>query len=493
MRRSSLTMLVKTSVLATALVTLSAGGQLAGAQTVDRSHKPAVRPAKRFTFPVTHAQTLDNGLHVVVVENHALPLVVVRLIPGADSLADPPGKEGLFALDTAMLREGTSSSSAEQQSATMAALGNAVSPLRFTTIVQNFDASLALMGDMLLHPAFPQAAFDRQKATMLATVDAQRGVTSTTARRILFAKLFGDVHPMARSVLATHGAVASITRDDVVRFHETLIRPNTSTGSIIVGDVRESEAMPMAIARRKCSADWKRGGPASVTDFHAVAGLPPALANHDLPPRSSRASANAHVRRHAGSHPRVARLRAARDDGSQMLGATPASRIQQNLRDRHSYVYAATPAAVVWRREPIPSMIYGSAAVAPPTTDSALIEWVAELRGMSERPPSEQEMTLARGSLLGTLPSQIETDAGVADRVAYLVQNDLPLDFYDMYVLRIQAVTPKEVRDAAARTVDTGRLVIVIAGDRAALEPALRAAHIAPVAVVDDNGDASVR
>ena len=95
---------------------------------------------------------------------------------------------------------------------------------------------------------------------------------------------------------------------------------------------------------------------------------------------------------------------------------------------------------------------------------------------------------LARGALTGALPAQIETDDLVANRVMSMLQNDVPLDFYSSYGTRIAAVTPASVSAAAGKYLDASRLVIVVAGDRKTLEPALRAANIAPVVVVDERG-----
>jgi zinc protease len=449
------------------------------AQSIDRSQRPVAPPAAPFRFPVTHEKILDNGLRVIVVENHALPLVVVRVVLGVDSLSDPAGKEGLFALDTAMLREGTSTSTPEQQSAATAQLGNAVSPLRFTTVTRNFAPSLTMMAEMLVHPAFPSASLERQKSALVAAAEAQRQIPSTSPRRVFYNKLFGADHPMARAVLFTAGSVASITRDDVVRFHDDFIRPNGTT-LIVVGDVRVSDAMPIIA---KTFADWKRGGmmptpapspePASPTTIYLMdrPGIQQTLIFVGTlgPNRSSSDFAALEVM-------------------GPILGATPASRLQQNLRERHSYMYSATPATVVWRRAPFPSMIYGSAPIAPPKTDSALVEWIGELRGIGERAPTADEIRLARGTLLGTLPAQVETDVGVADRITYMVQNAESLDYYERYGAEIGAVTSAAVLAAAQRAVDTRKLVIVVAGDRKVIETGLRAANIAPVVVVDENG-----
>jgi predicted Zn-dependent peptidase len=171
-----------------------------------------------------------------------------------------------------------------------------------------------------------------------------------------------------------------------------------------------------------------------------------------------------------------------------ILGSSVSSRLLANLRERHAFIYAGQPLGVVWRRNNFPSLIGGSAAVAMAKTDSALIEWLKELGGMAERPPNGQEMTLARGALVDALPALIETDDLIANRVMSMLQTGAPLDFYNSYVRRIEAVTPEQVRSVAAKYIDLSHLVIVVAGDRRVVEPLLRTANIAPIVIVDDTG-----
>jgi predicted Zn-dependent peptidase len=94
-------------------------------------------------------------------------------------------------------------------------------------------------------------------------------------------------------------------------------------------------------------------------------------------------------------------------------------------------------------------------------------------------------MAVARGLLIDILPGQVETVDRLADRLTFLVQNGLPLNYYDGYAARVARVTPKDVSAVAAKYLDPSHLVIVVAGDRKTLEPALRAAGIGAVVVVD--------
>ena len=448
-------------------------------QTLDRS-KPPVAPAPApFAFPKAQSRTLPNGLRVILVEDHALPLVAVRASVGVDSLNDPVGKEGLFVLTAGMLREGTTSMTADQLSAAAAALGNVVFPLRFTTITQNFDGSLGLMADMLMRPSFPQPALDRLKTTLASNQQRQLQVAATVPTRIFLARLFGAEHPLARTAIASEATMASITRDDLQHFHDAYFRPNNTT-IIVVGDVREPDVMS-TVARH--FGGWQRGDIPAGSAALSPAPQPTTIYLLDRPGVQQTYVAVGTLGP-ARSSPDFAALEVM----APILGASLGSRLYENLRERHSYMYSGTPAAVTWRRDLMPSVIGGSAAVNSVKTDSALIEWIAELRGIRERPPTEQEMTLASGSLTSALPAQIETDDLLANRLLSMVQNDVPLDFYDSYGTRIASVTPAAVSAAAAKYIDTSRLVIVVAGDRKVIEPALRAANIAPIVIVGETG-----
>ena len=95
---------------------------------------------------------------------------------------------------------------------------------------------------------------------------------------------------------------------------------------------------------------------------------------------------------------------------------------------------------------------------------------------------------MAQGALVAALPAQIETQDLLANRAMSMLQSDVPLDFYNSYGTRIEAVRPADVTAVASKYLDLSRLVIVVAGDRKVVEPALRAANIAPIVVVDERG-----
>jgi zinc protease len=462
-----------------ALVLVVARAERGTAQALDRTKQPAAGPPASFEFPKLDTTRLSNGLRVVVIENHSLPLVAVRAVVGVDSLDDSAGKEGLYVLTAGMLREGTTTRTGEQIASEIAMLGNSVTSSRFTTIPQNLAASLEIMGDLLMHPTFPDASLARLKVTVAAAQQRELQVLATVPNRVFLARLFGATHPIARTAAPTEASMKSIARDDLVRFHETYYRPNNTT-LVVVGDVRASDIVSLA---SKTFGAWQRGQiprasppaptskspttiylidrPGAQQSYVFVGGLGPAQTTPDF---------------------------AALETMAPILGASGGSRLYDNLRERHGFMYVGTPATVVWRGSATPSVIGGSAAVAAAKTDSALIEWLGELRGMAKRAPSPEEIRLARGALVDALPAQLETADLVANRLMSMLQTGVPLDFYNSYGRRIGAVTAQNVSAAAAKYVDPAHLVIVVAGDRTVVEPLLRAAQIAPIVIVDDVG-----
>jgi zinc protease len=98
-------------------------------------------------------------------------------------------------------------------------------------------------------------------------------------------------------------------------------------------------------------------------------------------------------------------------------------------------------------------------------------------------------MDFARTNRVAGLPATLESNDQVANAVAFtILQNNLPADYYQQYVQRISTISAADVAAAAAKYIDPATATIVIVGDRKVIEPGLRAANVAPIVVVDENG-----
>jgi predicted Zn-dependent peptidase len=466
------------ALLATLALPAGAQGVRKEPPPLDRSKRPAAPPAAAFTFPTIERRTLPNGLEVAVVENHELPVVAVRVVSELGPLVEPAGKEGLTQILGAMLREGTATMTADQLAEAFADLGNGVNPGGFTTITRNLDRSLELLGDMLMHPAFPQAALDRQKANLAANLQRAREQPGFVAQRIFSTIVYGAGHPYERA--ATDQSVAAITRDDLVRFHAEYARPQ-NTRLVIVGDVTAASVLPRV---ERALGAWAKGGTTVSYEIPTPKGAGKTtiyLFDRPNSPQSVITMGQVGPSRTTDDFYALEVM-------NTVLGQLSGSRLSQNLREKHAYTYGIN-SFWQWRRAPEPATFLGSSSVVAAKTDSAVIEWVRELRGIrGERPVTDRELDFARTNRVAGLPASMESNDQVADAVANLLRNNLPADYYQQYVRRVAAITGADVATVATKYVDPENTAIVIVGDRKVIEPGLRAANVAPVVIVDENG-----
>lgn len=457
------------------LAALSTG---ANAQMLDRSKRPTPGPAPAFTFPKMESRSLPNGLQVTVVENHELPVVAVRAIIEGGALIDPVGKEGLYGLMTGMLREGTATMTADQLSEAFADLGNSVNPTGFTTITQNLDRSLDLMGDMIMHPAFAQPAIDRQKANTITNIQRAKEQPQFIAQRLFGTILYGEGHPYQRA--ATEQSVGGLTRDDLVRFHDEYARPQ-NVRLVVVGDVTPAYVMPRI---EHAFGMWQKGGTTVAYQVPAPRSTDKTTIYLYDRPNSPQSVVTIGQVGPARSSEDFYAL----DVMNTVFGALSGSRLNQNLREKHAYTYGAN-SAWQWRRAPENATFLGSSSIVAPKTDSAVIEWVKELRGIrGERPVTDKEMAFARTNRVAGLPASLESNDQVAGAVSNILQNNLPPDYYQQYVRHVSTITAADVAAVASKYINPDNTTIVIVGDRKVIEPGLRAANVAPIVIVDENG-----
>jgi zinc protease len=301
-------------------------------------------------------------------------------------------------------------------------------------------------------------------------------IPSAVPRHLFYALLYGADDPYVRSLVPTESSVAAITRDDVARFYEENVQPQTTT-VVVVGDVSDGAAMA---AVTRAFGGWKRG-PApnrTATPRTRPNPSPTTIYLHDVP------GAQAYV--YVGG---FGPARTSPDFYAvETMGVISGTRMQQTLRDRRSIMYSGN-SGVIWRRAPQPSPLVGSTAVNAAKVDSALAEWLSLLRGLGgDQPVTPQELDATRRSRVGALPARIDGPDSLAARVAEMVRDNVSFDFYDGYANRMATVTARDVASAASKYVDLDHLIVVVTGDRAAIEPALRAANVAPVLIVDANG-----
>jgi zinc protease len=446
----------------------------AHAQQIDRATLPTAPPMSSFKFPATRTHTLPNGLRLLVVEDHSVPVVAVRAIVGADSTWDPAGKEGLYAVMLGALREGSTTRSGDDLARAAATIGTTVAPTGFTTVSSALAPALGLMADMLTKPTFDSSAIERRKSTQAAAARRVAQAPVTIPRHLFYESVYGEGDPFVRSLVPTEVSIRSITRADVVHFYDAYVSPRTTTLAI-AGDVSDSAVLDAAT---RAFGAWRPPREPSVFDMINASDQPlrTRIYVRDVPGAGEQA------------YLYVGELGPSRIDpdavGTEAFAAVASARLQDMLREKRSFIYSSTT-GITWRRAHGEGTFVGSTTVSAQKVDSALTEWLRILRELrTTRPPTAGELEAVRRSRVGALPARIDGPDSIVTRLAEMARDDLPLDYLERYAAQMSSVTLADLTAAAARHVDLDHLVIVVTGDARVLEPILRAAKLAPVTLV---------
>ena len=315
------------------------------AQTKWPSENPP-RPlaAHAVPFPPYELRTLPNGLQVVVVLHHEQPVVSMRMIVRAGSAADSRDKIGVAHLAAALLDQGTSGASPDgAMSATElndaidfigaevnAGAGTDLSFLNMLVMKDSFDTGLRLFSDMARHPAFDPAEIDRQRQQMLSTLQVSLDDPSYIANSV-FDRLVYGFHPYGLPELGTPKTIASISRDDLVAFHDRHFVPNNALLAV-VGDLTAGEAFD-GVSR--VLGDWQRRDVPAQT-FVAPPGPAKRVVVINKPDavQTEVRVGQVGVKRNIGDY-------MALNLALRILGGEGANRLHQVLRTEHSLTYGA--------------------------------------------------------------------------------------------------------------------------------------------------------
>ncbi len=470
------------------LLMLALALTLVAQQTLDRTKIPPPGKTPSLRVPVWTKTALDNGADLIVSEKHDLPLVSfsITILGGADQF-ESADKRGAGALTASMLNEGTKTRDGEALSNALQMLGTSISTsvggesgsIGFLSTSGRFPHTLDILADMLVNPTFPADALERLRAQRLVALTQARVQPAQMAARVYPRILYGASHPFGQPV--TEDTVKAITRDDIVAFHKAYFRPGRALVTV-VGDVSAAAVKPVI---ERALAAWPKGGDRPAFAYPPLADRAPTriyLVDKPGAAQSTFAIGNPGPPR---STPDYYALQVM----NTMLGGMFQSRLNANIREEKGYSYGVN-SSFAYGKGPGPFRAGGDIVSAK--SDAALVEFMKELRGIGgSRPVTDDELSMAKDSLIQRLPSQFASVQGINGAITSLWTQGLPNDYYQQYGARIAAVTKDDVLRAAKQYIDLDHLAIVIVGDRASIEAPLKATGIAPIVVTDLEGNRS--
>ena len=445
-------------------------------QVPDRSKPPELGPPPALKLPAIQHLKLSNGLPVVLMEKHDLPLVQVELLVMAGSAMDPQEKNGIAAFTSAMMEEGAGARNALELADAIDFLGASINPfvgqhtsgVSLHTPLSKLDSVLTLFADVALRPTFPAEELERHRKELLTTMVQWHDDPRTIATVLFNNRLFGSNHPYGVPAAGNEQSVRTFRTDDLKQFHATYYHPNNAT-LIVVGDVSSNMIVEKLeklfgswSAAEVPQSSWSKTDQVQNRKIFLV----------DKPDA-------------AQSVFRIGRLGVQRliDDYyalivlNTILGGSFTSRLNQNLREQHGYAYGAGSS---FDFRPLPGSFIAATSVQTDVTDKALTEMMKELTNIMQ-PVTDDELTRAKNYVALGYPGGFESDASLANQLAELVVYKLPDTYFNDYTKNILAVTKDDLSRVAKKYLDPEKMNIVIVGDRKKIEQGISALNLAPV------------
>ena len=464
-----------------ALITVAvAVSTLTAQQAPDRTHPPQPGPPAALKLPAIQKQKLSNGVPVLIVEMHEVPVAQINLVVTSGTANDPPGKFGVASLTAAMLEEGAGGRSALELADAIdflgadlsAASGIDSSAVRLHVPVARLADALPLMADVALRPSFPRDELERQRQQRLTALLQGRDDPPTIAAVAFSRILYGKAHRYGTPQSGTAETIKAFTPDDLRGFYASAFRPENAT-IIAVGDFTADKLMPLV---EKSFGGWKAAAPA------ATEKLPPVeqatarqvfLVDKPGAPQSQIRIGWVGVPRSTPDYFPIAVT-------NTVLGGSFTSRLNNNLREVHGYSYGAG-SSFDMRAEAGP--FYATAGVQTDKTSEALKEFFNELEAILKPVPAD-ELARAKNYVSLRYPSAFESTGDISRRLEDMLVYKLPEDYFAKYVQNIQAVAAADVQRVAQKYIQPGRFTVVVVGDLKTIESGVRALNLGAVKVM---------
>jgi zinc protease len=462
---------------------MSLSGSPGQAQTIQ---PPPPGPLRPYVFPPVEQFQLSNGLKVILVQKHTLPVVGGRLILDAGAMREPAAKNGLASLTGSLLSEGTGTMTGAEIARAMDAFGAQYSTgggfsTAFADVVALktvFPQALALAARTVTVPSFPAGEVTRVKNQALAAYQQSRARTAGLASDAFLRAAFDSAAPFSRPASGTPATIAALTRDDVVNWHRTMYAPSAAT-LLLVGDLTPAEARSIAQQAYGSWAATRTPLTEVQNPIRPSSGTRVILVDRPGSVQSSIIIGQPGFRATDPDYLNMVAL-------NHVLGGGFSSRVNMNLREKRGYTYGAFSGLDL---RPGSGAFRITSDVRTNATDSAVVEVVNEYKRIAGEPVPAPELQSALNNMVSSFPSAVQSVQGLSGRIQQLIVWGLPVDFYVTYRERLAAVTPDDVRSVATSRLTPNNVIVVVAGDLSKIEAPIRARNLGTVEVWDVNGN----
>jgi zinc protease len=448
-----------------------------------RQSPPSVPPPDSVSFRMPAVHQLPNGLRVVLVERHDVPIVRLYAIVQVGAEADPPALPGTATMVAGLLPEGTKHRSAYQIAQAIDQAGGSIDTgagwdqsYANVSVLSNHKAlAFDLLAGLLVRPAFAPEEVERIRRQTLSALDVVDRDPGYVADRLLRRLLFAGTD-YAHSEDGTRSSIERVTRNELAAFHARYYVPSR-TLLAVVGDVTEAESLRLA---KRYLGEWKNG-PAATLQPRSEPRTP---RRRQVIVVNKPDAVQTEIRVGNLGVPRSSPDYFALSIANQVLGGPAANRLFDVLRTRHGLVYGASSGLDCYSS-------LGSWVAKTSTRSAETIKATEmvlhQIARMRERPVQQWELRNARDYLVGHEALQFESASQVASQVLEMMLYHLPRDYWDRFPQQLRSLTAGDVLAATRKYLNPDDNVIVLVGNVGAFKDGLKklgAVRVIPIADV---------
>ncbi|HVF47029.1 MAG TPA: pitrilysin family protein [Pyrinomonadaceae bacterium] len=421
---------------------------------------------KPFVFPKQDTYTLSNGMRVTLVEYGSIPKVAMQAFVRAGSINEMKSQRWISDMVATLLKEGTTTRSAEQLARETAEMGGSIFTSAATDkttiggeVLSEFDTRfLTLLADVMLNPKFAADDLEKIRTNRLRELAVTRAQPQTIAWE-KFRELIFPNHAYS-AIYPSEDIVKGYTLNDVKSFYYNQYGA-ARTHLYVVG---QFDAAKVKAAIEKSFGNWKKGP-------EPIRSVPTIDARRSLTvidrPGAPQSTIYLGMPAVSPSDPDFIKFTVM----DSLLGSSFGSRITANIRENKGYTYS--PGSFIWNRYKTGYWIE-NADVTTEATGASMKEILFEIARLQSEPPSEAELQGIKNYLVGIYVLQNSSRTGVIGQLENGNYNELSGDYLDTYVQKLAAVTPADVSAMAKKYLAPERMTVVVVGDKSKIDAQLK-------------------
>ncbi len=422
-----------------------------------RSMAPNAGPARNVEIGDYSSFDLANGLKVIVVENHKLPIVSYQV-----SLLNPPllegNKVGFVSMTGDLIKTGTANRTKSQIDETIdfygANLNTSSTGIFLSSLKKHSDPLMEIFTDILENPIFPQDEFEKAKNQVVSGLASQKTDPNSISSNVGNSVLYGKGHPYGE--VQTELSTSNFTLDDCKNYYNTYFKPNNSY-LIIVGDITVDEAKSKA---EKYFSSWKSG---TIPNYEYAQPAGPKGKKVAFAHKDGAVQSVIKVTYPVDLHPKSDDVLKATTMNQILGGGAFSGRLMQNLREDKAYTYGARSQL---SSDPLVGAFSAGASVRNEVTDSSIYEILFEMERMVTEPVEAKALQLIKNSMAGSFARSLESPQTIARFAKNIYKYDLPKDYYGTYLSRLDEITPEDITAMAKKYIKPSDAYIVVVGNK---------------------------